>query len=69
MEFKEATKTKCCCNCEHDIREKDAKGMVIRNTCEIDGHYIGYLACFGLRCDHWKLDPWQRKSKRKQKGE
>ena len=51
-----ATKKKCCCNCVHDIRVKDEQDRVHHNECEIDGHWIGYIACFELRCDHWKED-------------
>lgn len=49
---------RCCCNCRHDIRTEDADGH-ITNHCEIDGHYIGYVACFEHWCKHWSKDKWQ----------
>lgn len=60
MKLKPATKTKCCCNCVHDIRIKDEQGMVQRNECETDGHIIDYIQCFEARCDQWEEDPWQK---------
>ena len=54
MKMMQATLKKCCCNCIHDIRVKDERGMVRENVCEVDGHYIGYIACFEQRCDQWK---------------
>lgn len=44
-------KQRICCNCRHDIRIEE-KGH-INNYCEIDGHYIGYVACFEDWCRHW----------------
>lgn len=43
----------CCCSCKHNIR----KGHPIYNIiceCEIDGHYINYVACFENVCELWK---------------
>ena len=42
---------RCCCFCGHNIRSGDI-GKVKCN-CEIDGHYIGYVACFESWCKHW----------------
>ena len=50
---------KCCCTCIHCIRRKD-KGGNISTCCELDNHYIGYIACFERRCAKWELDPWQK---------
>ena len=47
---------RCCCTCDRNIRVKDENGMVIRCECEIDGHYIGYVACFESSCRHYALD-------------
>lgn len=43
---------KVCCNCRHDIRTKDKSGD-IKNTCDIDGSYIGYVRCMTGWCRHW----------------
>lgn len=45
---------KVCCNCRHNIRtqEKDH----IRCNCDIDNHYIGYVACMEHWCKHWATD-------------
>ena len=45
-----------CCNCGNNIRIKDDDGNVIRCECEIDGHWIGYIACFEHWCRRWKKD-------------
>lgn len=42
---------KVCCNCRHNIRTEE-KGHITCH-CEIDGHYIGYVACFEDWCKHW----------------
>lgn len=43
----------CCCDCEHNTRKKiDEHG--IECSCELDGHHIGYVACFTDCCEHWK---------------
>lgn len=46
---------KVCCNCRHDIRTKDKSGD-IKNTCDIDGSYIGYVKCMTGWCRHWAKD-------------
>lgn len=48
----------CCCNCAHDIRipSETNPDMVDHNECDIDGHYIGYVACFEDCCDNWSPD-------------
>ena len=45
---------KVCCNCRHNIRT----GKIGERECycEIDGHYIGYIACFEGWCKHWATD-------------
>ncbi|MCC8163429.1 MAG: hypothetical protein LIO86_09790 [Lachnospiraceae bacterium] len=48
-----ADNEKVCCNCRHDIRIKDNDGMVVRNECDIDDHYIGYVECMEGWCRHW----------------
>lgn len=46
---------KCCCNCEHNLRikQKDYPKLIDYNECSIDGHYIGYIACFEDCCKNW----------------
>lgn len=41
-----------CVNCRHRI--VDDKHL--SSSCEIDGHYIGYLKCFDGWCRHWAKD-------------
>lgn len=43
---------KCCCSCDHNIRKYD--GIDIETYCEIDNHYIGYVANFESVCEEWK---------------
>lgn len=47
---------KCCCTCVHCLRVKDRHGFVKNNTCELDGHYIGYVETFEGCCDKWKKE-------------
>ena len=42
----------CCCSCKHNKRKKDGENIYCE--CEIDGHYIGYIACFDNVCERWK---------------
>lgn len=44
---------KVCCNCRHNIRTKDKR---VKNTCDIDGCYIGYVQCMTGWCRHWAKD-------------
>ena len=46
----------CCCTCKHNIREKETIADIygIYCECEIDGHYIGYVACFESVCELWE---------------
>ena len=53
MKLTDATESKCCCNCKHNIRKEDNEGEIYCE-CEIDKHYIGYVACFCCSCDKWK---------------
>ena len=50
-------KDRVCCNCKHN--KAMPKSTYIRNICDIDGHYIGYLEGFDCWCRHWAKDPWQ----------
>lgn len=43
----------CCCRCKHNIRKKHPIYRVICE-CEIDGHYIGYVANFECVCKMWE---------------
>ena len=45
---------KACCNCRHNIRTQAED--IITCHCEMDGHYIGYIACFEGWCQHWAKD-------------
>ena len=44
----------CCCSCRHNIRKQDKKMAGIYCECEIDGHYINYVACFERVCEMWE---------------
>lgn len=46
---------KRCCNCGNNERVQQEDGHV-RCECAIDGHYIGYVACFEDLCRRWKKD-------------
>lgn len=57
MIITEVTKeSECCCSCRHNIRKQDEKQTGIYCECEIDGHYIGYVACFESVCDEYKAE-------------
>jgi hypothetical protein len=43
---------KCCVSCKHNKRKKDGENTYCE--CEIDGHYISYIACFDNVCERWK---------------
>ena len=45
---------KVCCNCRHNIRK--SKKDYIECHCDIDNHYIGYVACMEYWCRHWATD-------------
>ena len=56
MTITEATKeSECCCSCCHNIRKQDEQDWIYCE-CEIDGHYIGYVACFENVCDGYKAE-------------
>lgn len=44
MKLYEAKGDRVCCNCRHRVKI---------DRCEIDGHYIGYVAVFITWCRHW----------------
>ena len=46
-----AENEKICCNCRHNIRTD--KKEFIECHCDIDNHYIGYIACMEHWCRHW----------------
>lgn len=48
--------SECCCSCRHNIRKQDEKQAGIYCECEIDGHYIGYIACFESVCDKYRAE-------------
>lgn len=48
------TVEKCCCFCRHNIRTGEIGD--VKCHCDIDGHYIGYVACFTQKCKRWALD-------------
>jgi len=53
MHITEKTKEyECCCSCKHNKRKKDGENIYCE--CEIDGHYIGYIASFENVCERWK---------------
>lgn len=45
--------SKCCCSCRHNIRKHDEKRAGIYCECEIDNHYIGFIACFENVCNNY----------------
>lgn len=46
--------SRVCCNCRHNIRiGEDAN---IQCHCDVDGHFIGYIACFNHWCRKWAKD-------------
>lgn len=45
---------KVCCNCRHCIRTGEIAN--IECHCDIDNHYIGYIACMTYWCRHWSRD-------------
>lgn len=45
----------CCCSCIHNNRKSDEKQAGIYCECELDGHYIDYVACFVDVCEKWKF--------------
>ena len=48
--------SECCCSCRHNIRKQDEKQAGIYCECEIDGHYIDYIACFENVCDEYIVE-------------
>ena len=62
MRITEVTKEEeCCCSCEHNIRVTGKDGFVTCH-CEIDNHYIGYVASFDNVCEEWVQDrKWEDK--------
>lgn len=50
------SRKRVCCNCGNNKRIPDESGMIIRNECSIDGHYIGYVECMEGWCRRWKKD-------------
>lgn len=60
------SKNRVCCNCRHNIRTNSLEYAMASCHCEIDGHYIGYVACFEDWCRHWASDAkyWAEKENR-----
>lgn len=57
MTITEAVKeSECCCSCRHNLRKHDERQAGIYCECEIDGHYIGYIACFESVCDEYRAE-------------
>ena len=46
-----AERNRCCCNCRHNIRSGPIGQTVCH--CEIDHHYISYVANFEGWCRRW----------------
>lgn len=42
---------RCCCNCRRNVRVEEHGG--VNCYCDVDGHYISYVACFDDWCRHW----------------
>ena len=45
--------SKCCCSCKHNERHHHDNSPTT-NYCDLDGHYIGYVACFESVCEEWE---------------
>jgi len=45
---------KVCCNCRHNIRTGEITN--IECHCDLDNHYIGYIACMTHCCRHWSRE-------------
>ena len=45
---------KVCCNCRHNIRT--GTGADVECYCDVDDHYIGYVACMTHWCQKWAKD-------------
>ena len=43
----------CCCSCTHNTRAFD-NDCHCTCTCELDGHFIGYVANFESVCEEWE---------------
>lgn len=56
---------KCCCNCGHCLRIPDVENpnIISHNKCEVDNHYIGYVACFTDCCKYWTPDKFMLQEK------
>lgn len=54
------TASQACVNCSYDKRIATEYGTECR--CEIDNHYIGYVACFEQTCEEFKrTTKWDKK--------
>ena len=49
----------CCCSCTHNKRAFD-KDYHCTCTCELDVHFIGYVANFGSVCEEWEGERHER---------
>ena len=47
---------KVCCNCWHNIRDKDEKYDIIVCRCSIEGRYLSYAEVMTGWCRHWSKD-------------
>lgn len=47
------SKERVCCNCRHNIREKDKKYKVIICRCEVKNIYLSYATVMEGWCKHW----------------
>ena len=53
---KAVKESECCCSCRHNLRKHDERQAWIYCECEVDGHYIDYIACFESVCDKYKAE-------------
>lgn len=56
MTIVDATDERCCCTCLHNVRKSDEKQAGIYCECDIDKHYIYYVACFEQVCDEYESE-------------
>lgn len=54
--MQEQERKRVCCNCGNNVRTKTDDGVYVQSRCQIDGHYIGYVACFEHWCRRWRKE-------------
>ena len=52
---------KVCCNCRHNIRQRDKKYNIVINRCEILNEYMSYMEVMECWCKHWAKEKEEEK--------